>query len=260
MTTFNIKCTLKFVLFLSFCTICFSDYSQIRTPVTFGKFLITPIEIATIRTKQRSKTISEPVNIFLIQTEGKNILIDAGIDSSWNNYKKSHLKTRLFFKNFSVSNRVNINDVLKELGLSTDSIQFLILTHSHFDHIYGLSTFKNAKIILSKKEGLAFKWGLLNGYLRINIKSIKAASRITPGADSTLNNFFLKSYTLIPNFKIIPAYGHTKGHIAVILESDDTIVLFTGDSTVDVKRKSTPLDHLIQYYKPIVFRNHSIID
>jgi glyoxylase-like metal-dependent hydrolase (beta-lactamase superfamily II) len=207
----------------------FSNYSQNQTSITFGEFLVTPIEIATIKTKLRNETISEPVNIFLIQTKGKNILIDAGIDSSWNSYKKSHLKTALFFKNFNISNKININDALRQLGLTVDSIHFLILTHSHFDHIYGLSTFKNAQIIMSKKEATAFKWGLLNGYLKINKKCIKKANKIVFVADSALKSSFLKSYIFMPNFKIVPTYGHTKGHISVLLTNKSESLLFTGD-------------------------------
>ena len=210
---------------LTFVESCHSQISSFQ----FGEFIITPIEIATIKTQSKHNIITEPVNIFLIQSEGKNILIDAGIDSSWNSYKISHLKTALFFKNYYISNKININDVLMQLGLTVDSIHLLILTHSHFDHIYGLSAFKNAQIIMSKKEGSAFKWGLLNGYLKINNKLIKKASKIDFVTDSALNNSFLKSYTFMSNFKIVPTYGHTKGHISVLLTNKLESIIFTGD-------------------------------
>lgn len=230
MITFTNRNALKFILFLTFYMLSFSDYSQNYSSILFGKFLITPIEIATIKTKLRNETIFEPVNIFLIQTEGKNILIDAGIDSSWNSYKKSHLKTALFFKNYNISNKININDALRQLGLTVDSIHFVILTHSHFDHIYGLSAFKSAQIIMSSNESKAFKWGLINGYLRIKTKDIKHSIKIRFKDDITLKDSFFKSYAFTPNFKILPSFGHTKGHISVLLSDGKDYILFTGDS------------------------------
>lgn len=116
-----------------------------------------------------------------------------------------------------------------QLVLTVDSIHFLILTDAHFDHVYGLYAFKNAQIIMSKKEGAAFKWGLLNSYLKINNRRIKKASKIVFVADSTLKNSFLKSYTFIPNFKIVPTYGHTKRHISVLLTNKSESIIFTGD-------------------------------
>lgn len=58
------KYALKYVLFFAFSINGSSNYSQNKTSISFGEFIITPIEIATIKTKLRNETISESVNIF----------------------------------------------------------------------------------------------------------------------------------------------------------------------------------------------------
>lgn len=68
--------------------------------------------------------------VYLFKHSGKNIIIDTG--SKWN--KKELLK------------------FLKELKLSPEEIDIVVLTHKHFDHTGNISLFKNAKIYGSKKD------------------------------------------------------------------------------------------------------------
>lgn len=89
----------------------------------------------------------------LVQTEGKNILIDTGLG-----YGKLTEKQK---RNFGALEGTQVDEDLKMLGLSPNDIDYILMTHMHFDHAGGLtkphdggfiSAFPQAKIIVSKTE------------------------------------------------------------------------------------------------------------
>ncbi len=230
MITISYKSTLKCILGFSFSLCSLTNYSQAQASIKIGDFVITPIEIATIKTKLKTETISEPINIFLIQTKGNNILIDAGIDTSWNCFKRTNLKAKLFYKKFNIDKSIDIDTALAPLNLTKDSINYLLFTHLHFDHIFNANQFKNAKYILSKRELKAFHWGLMKGYLKIHKRLIKESTTIDFHSDISLKESYKRSFEVLPGLKLLPCYGHTKGHINVLISVDGKNVLFTGDS------------------------------
>ena len=77
------------------------------------------------------------MSAFLLETEGKKILFDTG---------------------FNEKMSTGISDRLKELKISPDEIDYIFITHFHFDHIGGLVDtndkiyYKNDKIYFSKEE------------------------------------------------------------------------------------------------------------
>lgn len=75
--------------------------------------------------------------IYLIQTDGKNILVDAGCDSG---------------VGFLMSVFKKPVEVLNDYGLEADDITDVVLTHSHEDHIESVGYYKNAVIHIQKDE------------------------------------------------------------------------------------------------------------
>ena len=75
--------------------------------------------------------------IYLIQTEDKNILVDAGCDDG---------------AGFEMSVFKKPVDVLKEYGLKPCDITDVIITHSHHDHIEAIAYYTNATIHIQKDE------------------------------------------------------------------------------------------------------------
>jgi hydroxyacylglutathione hydrolase len=110
--------------------------------------------------------------VYLIKLKGKNILIDTG----------------------SPGNTLLLLENLKELGLNSKDIDIIILTHNHWDHSGGLSSFLSAKVYGSKKD---FGENLLD------LKKLK-----------------------IKELKIIETPGHSKGGICILYED----ILFSGDT------------------------------
>jgi glyoxylase-like metal-dependent hydrolase (beta-lactamase superfamily II) len=78
--------------------------------------------------------------IWLVQGNGKNILVDAGF------YREQ------FFKQWHVTEFVKPSDAVKRLGLKPEDITDVIVTHMHWDHADGMDLFPNARIWMQKEE------------------------------------------------------------------------------------------------------------
>jgi hydroxyacylglutathione hydrolase len=155
-------------------------------------------------------------NVFLLSGENKNILIDTSPSNRWNRLKRS-------------LNRLNIKN-----------IDYLILTHTHFDHSGNSAEVKNhfnAKVVVSRKEsaylqkgessiphGTVFFARLLRDKivpllpLNFNFKPCRPDILVDQYFD--LNIFGIKAY-------IIYTPGHSPGSQSIIVDDEIAIV---GDS------------------------------
>jgi len=113
--------------------------------------------------------------VYLLFHDGKNIIIDTG--SRWN--------------------RSELLKFLEELKLPSGKIDFVILTHNHFDHVGNISIFKNAKIYGSKRD---FKKTEI-----IDAKKLK-----------------------LKGAKVIETPGHSRGGICLWFPKEK--ILFSGDT------------------------------
>ena len=148
------------------------------------------------------KGIEWSMSVFLLESEGKKALFDAGF----------------FVKN---SKNKGILDRLEELKISPDEIDYIFITHFHWDHIDGLIDennniiYKNAKIYVSNEEyngkvggGPPDKIGVQDRVKKICEKQI-----IKFNFEDTL------PLGVIP----IKAFGHTPGHTCY--RKDDLLII-----------------------------------
>ena len=161
-------------------------------------------------------TFTTATNVFLVRSEGKNILIDAGYGR-------------------------NLFDNLQSLGINSEQIDVVLITHMHGDHIGGLlrdgkATFPNATLYLSQAE---------NDYWTSDKEMNKTAENRRGGfqyAQEVINAYpnrhlFIpdeiesKPNFLFPEIQGIVAYGHTPGHTMFMLGSGKQKILIWGDLT-----------------------------
>jgi glyoxylase-like metal-dependent hydrolase (beta-lactamase superfamily II) len=143
--------------------------------------------------------------VFLVRTKDKNILIDTG-----------HGKN--LFKN------------LQSLGVDESQINVILLTHLHGDHIGGMlrdgkAAFPNAEVYLSQAEhdywtGLAERGEAAGKALAPYKDRLRLFTPAAPGEASP---------ELLPGIQALAAYGHTPGHTAFLIRSDDSKWLIWGD-------------------------------
>jgi len=105
------------------------------------------------------------------------------------------LKDKIIIDTGSSANKNELIRDLKELNLTPENINIVIVTHNHFDHIGNIQLFKNAKIYASKKE---FPDEKIIDIHELNVRE----------------------------FKIIDTPGHSEGSFCILYED----VLFSGDT------------------------------
>jgi glyoxylase-like metal-dependent hydrolase (beta-lactamase superfamily II) len=158
----------------------------------------------------------------LIQVEGKNILIESGIG----NEKLSEKQ----LKNFGVTSQSMIDSSLNELGLTTDDINIILMTHMHFDHACGLtkwdngelvSTFKNAVIYTSARE-----WDEMR---QPNIRSINTYWEENWKPIEQQVKTFEKELEVIQGLKMVHTGGHSDGHSIIMIDRNGEKLIHMAD-------------------------------
>ena len=170
------------------------------------------------------------MSCFLLQTEGKNILFDAGLGAPF-----SKLQAKL-----------------KENGLNADSIDAIFITHHHPDHIGGLTkdgkaVFAHATIYLNKLEADA--WSQMpneqNGGAKAMMDIYKDQLQLFNAGD-----------TLMCGILPIAAYGHTPGH--TVFQKDSMLIV--GDLMHGVALQSVHPEYYARYVmdkeKSVAARKH----
>ncbi len=161
-------------------------------------------------------------NSFLVSQADRHILIDTGPKNAWNTLNK------------------NIAKLIPDNG----SLQFLILTHIHFDHVENTARINekyNAKIITNQYETEYLKKGL-NAPIKGSLSPTKLITNLLESQFGSLKKFMPAECTIEVNndyslndfgfnIIIIPTPGHTHGSISVIVDNEIAIV---GDAMFGV--------------------------
>lgn len=157
----------------------------------------------------------------LIQGNGENFLIESGIGVGKLTEKQK--------RNFGVLEESAVEESLQSLGLTPNDINYVIMTHMHYDHANGLtkdvngeyaSVFPNSKIITSQTE-----W---NEMREPNIRSKNTYWKENWEPIQQQVETFDKEWSHGP-IKMVHTGGHSDGHSIVILEDGGEIVLHMAD-------------------------------
>ena len=155
-------------------------------------------------------------NVFLVETDEKTVLIDAGLGPK------------------TLEN-------LETYGKKASDIDAVFITHFHGDHIGSLfldnkRTFPNAALYIAKPEydyymsdetmnsmpenrrgGITAARNILNAY----------KDKLVVFSPDEINN----AKELLPGIRGVAAYGHTPGHAGYLIESEGIKLFFWGDLT-----------------------------
>ncbi len=129
---------------------------------------------------------------------------------------------------FGVQPSKEIGVQLSKINLSPDSIDTVVLTHLHLDHIDGLKYFENSEILVNEYEWKHPSFTLPSLYPEwFAPKQVKLREK--------KNSVFAKSLSLTEanDLLLVATPGHTKGHCSVLAITEDHSSLFAGDVTYD---------------------------
>lgn len=166
------------------------------------------------------------IDPLLISNGDKNVIVDPGLGWGLDQSSGYH-------------NTSNIITNLDIFGLRPQDIDFVILSHLHFDHVAGstfvsetfktTATFPNARYIVRKEE---WEFALTQQF---------QSPDKTPGADYSLDELYkLKAegrfhfieddlYEPVKGVTVMKSGGHTPGHQVVKVENGSEISYFLGD-------------------------------
>lgn len=112
--------------------------------------------------------------------------------------------------------------ILEELSSRNLTAKYVLLTHSHFDHIGGVSALQNAgaKVVCAEEERAAFNTTMEFG-ARLGYKKEPLIVDETFSGEKELNFLGI-------SLKVIQTPGHTIGSVCYLLKEEN--ILFTGDT------------------------------
>ena len=159
----------------------------------------------------RSKHLSFSWMFWLIQGQGRTILVDTGFEDP------------KMVEKWKISNYVRPMERLRQMGVSPLEISDVILTHAHWDHIGGLAAYKNAKIWIQEDEYRHVQSNVDPGRKSLQIlRSAEKAGRLKQVHGTK---------ELIPGVTLTLAGDHTPGSQYVTVETLDGPVILAGDSS-----------------------------
>ncbi|MBW4439293.1 MAG: MBL fold metallo-hydrolase [Pleurocapsa minor GSE-CHR-MK-17-07R] len=158
--------------------------------------------------------VNATVNPVLVNTGSELILIDSGNGADAGG---------------------SLNNTLALLGVTPDSINRVVISHFHPDHINGLlaggaAAFPNATIHFPQAE-----WDFMQATPADSPAAglvTAATAALQPYLDADQVSYYAPEGEILPGIVAVPAPGHTPGHTAIRLESEGESVLNLIDTAL----------------------------
>lgn len=180
-----------------------------------NKLIANPAEIPNSGVKNPDDPAALPVSAFLVDTGASVILFDSGTGAAANGQALANLRAA---------------------GYQPEQVTAVFLTHLHGDHVGGMAAdgkpvFPNAQVFLERRE--ANFWlgpeALESAPQSRRAGMEKVRTNLEPYEKAGKLTLFDGARTLLPGVDSVPAYGHTPGHTAYMLDSKGHRLLVWGD-------------------------------
>jgi len=173
-------------------------------------------QYATFR-KGAGQIIEHPVFAFLIEGDGRKILVDTGMSDTKRSVMYHH------------SGRQEpgqaIHEQLERLGISTDEIEIIIFTHLHWDHCYNVKQFPKARLVVSEIE-YQFATNPIPPYWTSYEHPNSGLEPPWMGCEFDLVS---GDQEIVEGINVFPTPGHSPGHQAVSVQTEAGNYVIAGD-------------------------------
>lgn len=163
------------------------------------------------------------LNIALVETGGKRVLVDTGIGDKWSE------KERAIYK---IDRSTTLLESLRALGLSPEDIDVVINTHLHFDHAGGNTRERDGKVVPSfPKARYVVQMGEWEDATHPHERN--RASYLEPNfvpiAEARQLETVQGQVEVAPGVHVVPVGGHTAYHQMVIVEGGRQALVIPTD-------------------------------
>lgn len=166
-----------------------------------------------------NEKVALPVFTFLIEGGEKLILVDTGM--SWTERANEYHHPGSW-----QDPGQDIESMLGTVGYKPSDIDIVLFTHLHWDHMFYLEKFANARFIAHKRE-----WEFANNPIPLYYKSYEAPQLGIRAPFTDLTFETVEGETeIIPGVRVFESFGHSPGHQSVEVDTDEGRYILAGDS------------------------------
>jgi N-acyl homoserine lactone hydrolase len=166
--------------------------------------------------------VDVPTHCVLVETDAGKLLWDTSCPRDWEE-RWGPTGLQEFFPYEKVSDEEYLDARLNQMGVGLDEIDYVVLSHLHFDHAGNVRMFEgtNAKLVCNQRErdfAMGFE-GLFNGaHLKTDYEGLEFE---TVSGDTEF----------LPGVTLIETPGHTVGCMSMQVDLPDTgTMIFTSDA------------------------------
>jgi glyoxylase-like metal-dependent hydrolase (beta-lactamase superfamily II) len=161
-------------------------------------------------------------NSLLVRSRGKTLLLDTGVGT-----KPTRAPGAM-----GIEQAGKLFESLAGAGVRPDEIDAVVNTHLHFDHCGGNTVFDDGKPVPAFPRARYFvqkdEWHAAS-HTNERTRGTYLVENFEPLEDAKLVEFVSGKAEVVPGVRIVPAPGHTEGHVVIELESAGQYALYVGE-------------------------------
>ncbi len=189
-------------------------------PLYLGRFPAYEKSVLQMMTGYGVK-VDSPAQAYLIQGDGKNILVDTGPGKE-EDRAKMHPGLAIEFPE-----EVNIVNTLAKLGVTPADVDAIVFTHLHWDHCQDTDKFPGVPMYVQQDEVI---YALNPLDMHGNVYESPKAGLIPPWWNSVTQLKIIEGdYELFDGIDLLFTPSHTPGSQCVLVNTEDGPYLLAGD-------------------------------
>ncbi|KAI1614118.1 beta-lactamase-like protein [Exophiala viscosa] len=177
-----------------------------------------------------------PTWSFLVESKtGRKALFDLGVPPNWRDFSPA-VTERLFEAKWEISGEKHVADILRDEGVDLSSINSIVWSHWHWDHLGDPSTFPGSTEVV---VGPGFKEAFFPGYPAKQDSPVRESDfagrdvrEISFEGKEVLQFGQLRAVDFFGDgsFYLVDTPGHAVGHLAGLARTTrDTFIMMGGD-------------------------------